>query len=512
MCDQLRADYLSAYGHPRLATPHIDRLAALGTKFTRCYVQGPVCGPSRMSTYTGRYVMSHGATWNFVPLPAGECTLGDYLRAGGLRTAVTGKTHAAADIEGIKRMGLSPDEGRGRLIAEAGFEPFARDDGIVPTEKLEKRSGPYNAFLKARDYPGRNPWHDYANSGLGPNGEIASGWYMRNARLPARVSEPDSETAWTTDRALDFIREQGARPWCLHLSYIKPHWPYIAAAPYHTLFGPEDCIAPVRSERERDDAHPVYRAFRNHPEGLAFSRDEVRRNVVPAYMGLVRQIDDHMGRLLAFLEQAGRMKDTMIVFTSDHGDFLGDHWLGEKELFFEPCVRVPLIVYDPSGNAVRSATSDALIESIDLIPTFLEALEQPVPGHVLEGRSFLAVLRGGRAPRRDAVFSELDYAFYRARRELGIGPREARAVMVRTNDRKLVHYDRFPPQLFDLSKESHELEDRGTDPGAEPMRKELYGLLFDRMRQRRNRITLADAEVRERGDRAEPGGVIVGQW
>jgi arylsulfatase A-like enzyme len=512
MCDQLRADYLSAYGHPRLQTPNIDRLAVLGTRFTRCYVQGPVCGPSRMSTYTGRYVMSHGATWNFVPLSAGQRTLGDHLRTAGLRAAVVGKTHAAADIEGIERLGLSPDEGAGRLLAEAGFEPYARDDGVVPTEKLGKRSGPYNAYLKSKDYAGQNPWHDFANSGLGPDGKIASGWHMRNARLPTRVSEADSETAWTTDRALDFIREQGERHWCLHVSYIKPHWPYIAPTPYHSLFGPEDCIAPIRAEHERDDAHPVYGAFRGHAEGLAFSRDEVRRNVVPTYMGLVKQIDDHIGRLLAFLEDAGRMTDTLIVFTSDHGDFLGDHWLGEKELFFEPCVRVPLIVYDPSPEAVRGATSDALVESIDLIPTFLEALGRPVPDHVLEGQSFLAALHGGSAPARDAVFSELDYAFYGARRKLGIAPREARAVMVRTSDWKLVHYDGFPPQLYDLAIDPLELEDRGSDPGAAAMRKELYDLLFTWMRQRRNRVTMSDTEVLERGDRRELGGVIIGEW
>jgi arylsulfatase A-like enzyme len=97
----------------------------------------------------------------------------------------------------------------------------------------------------------------------------------------------------------------------------------------------------------------VYRAFRQHPEGVAFSRDEVRRTVIPAYMGLVKQIDDHIGRLLAFLEQSGRMDDTMIVFTSDHGDYLGDHWLGEKEMMYEQGVRVPLIIVDPSEQAAR---------------------------------------------------------------------------------------------------------------------------------------------------------------
>ena len=202
---------------------------------------------------------------------------------------------------------------------------------------------PYNAFLQAKGYPGRIPWHDFANSGLDPEGGIASGWYMRNAKLPARVPEADSETAWTTDRGIDFIREQGERPWCLHLSFIKPHWPYVASAPYHAMFGPEDSAPPVRAEREREDAHPVYRAFRQERVSQAFSRDEVRRTVLPAYMGLIKQVDDHIGRVLTVLQEAGRMEDTLIVFTSDHGDFFGDHWLGDKELFFENSVRVPLL-------------------------------------------------------------------------------------------------------------------------------------------------------------------------
>ncbi len=514
MCDQLRADYLSCYGHPRLATPNIDRLAAMGTRFTRAYVQGSVCGPSRMSFYTGRYVMSHGATWNFVPLPAGERTLGDYLRAAGLRTAVVGKTHATADGEGIARLTLRADSGAGLLLAEAGFEPYARHDGIVPDRAVEKRGGVYNAFLKAKGYAGHNPWHEYANSGLAADGSVASGWNMRNARLSARVTEADSETAWTTNRAMDFIREQGEQPWCLHLSYIKPHWPYIAPAPYHAAYGAEDCVAPVRADHEREDAHPVYREYRKHEESAAFARDEVRRTVIPAYMGLVKQIDDHIGRLLACLQDAGRMGDTMIVFTSDHGDFLGDHWLGDKEMLFEPAVRVPLIMVDPSQKSVRGAVSDALVEAIDLVPTFLDALRQTIPDHIIEGRSLLPLLHGGDAPARDAVFCELDYAFSPARRALGIGLDSARAVMVRTQDWKLVHYDGFPCQIFDMTNDPFELNDRSTDAGAAVAnaRRDLYDLLFAWMRQRRNRIAMSRAQIIQRGDRAAAGGVIIGRW
>src|SRR5690606_28369562 len=118
-----------------------------------------------------------------------------------------------------------------------------------------------------------------------------SGWYLKHAREPARIPEEHSETAYTTRRAMDFIDDAGEQPWCLHLSYIKPHWPYIAPAPYHAMYGPQHVLPAVRSERERAEAHPVYRAFMQEPVSRAFSRDEVRATVIPAYMGLVKQID-----------------------------------------------------------------------------------------------------------------------------------------------------------------------------------------------------------------------------
>ena len=108
MCDQLRADYLSCMGHKSLQTPHIDALAADGVTFDRAYVQSPICGPSRMSFYTGRYTFSHGSTWNNVPLSVAEWTIGDYLRPLGVRTALAGKTHMAADKEGMARLAIDP--------------------------------------------------------------------------------------------------------------------------------------------------------------------------------------------------------------------------------------------------------------------------------------------------------------------------------------------------------------------------------------------------------------------
>lgn len=512
MCDQLRWDYLSCYGNRLLQTPHIDSLAIRGVRFTRAYVQSPVCGPSRMSFYTGRYVFSHGATWNFVPLPVGERTLGHYLQTAGLRTAVVGKTHFTPDTEGMDWLGLASDDERSRTLKEGGFDPFARDDGIHPNARGAHQA--YNEYLSGLGYPGENPWHDFANSGVNPDGVLASGWLLRNSHLMARIPDEHSETAWSVDRAIDFIKEQGEKPWCLHLSFIKPHWPYIASAPYHTMYGSEESHRPVRSMVERNTSNPIFRGFQEHIESRSFSLDNVRRNVIPAYMGLIKQIDDHIGRLLAHLETAGRMDDTLIVFTSDHGDYLGDHWMGEKEFMYEQGVRVPLIIVDPSADALKGATCDALVEAIDLVPTLMEAMGLEPPSHILEGASLMPFLRH-RQPRswREAVFSELDYAIYPTARELGLSAREARMVMARTTQWKLVYFGkRFPPQLFNLNDDPEELSDLGADPSRQSIREDLTDLLFDWMRSRRNRIAMSDAAVDARPSPAQAGGVIIGQW
>ena len=238
MFDQLRWDYLSCYGHPHLQTPNIDRLASRGVRFTRAYVQSPICGPSRMSTYTGRYVHSHGASWNGIPLKVGELTMGDHLRAAGMDCWLVGKTHMRADAEGMRRLGLDPDSVIGARVAECGFDVFERDDGMVaigPDGPLEDPAHHrYSHYLRERGYAGDNPWHDHANSGVDDAGNVLSGWFMKNAAEAANIEEPDSETPYLTRRAMQFI-EQASAPWLCHLSYIKPHWPYIVPAPYHAM-------------------------------------------------------------------------------------------------------------------------------------------------------------------------------------------------------------------------------------------------------------------------------------
>jgi arylsulfatase A-like enzyme len=513
MYDQLRADYLGCYGHPSIDTPAIDALARRGVRFTRAYCQSPVCGPSRMSFYSGRYVSSHGATWNNVPLRVSELTLGDYLKPHGLRVAVVGESHFLPDLDGMQRVGLNVSEGLGAVIGEGGFEPWDRDDQLHPDSSpdLEFR---YNTFLRAQGYPGKNPWHDFANSGIAPDGTVASGWYMRNARLPARVKEEHSETAYFTDRAIEFIDDCGDQPWCLHLSFMKPHWPYIAPAPYHSIYGDNDVLPANRTEDELRDIHPVVAAFMNHDDSVAFRDEDQRRHVVPTYMGLIKQLDDHLARLLACLNDRGLTEQTLIVLTSDHGSYLGDHWLGEKELFHEESVRIPLIVFDPSpeANGTRGTADPRFAEGIDLIPTFLEALGQDIPLHRLEGRSLLPLVRGSDVSWRDAAFSEHDYGFMKARRELGLGPSEARSYMVRNDRWKYIYFEGFRPQLFDLANDPREQLDLGADPVHEATRAELHERLFRWLRTRAIRTTMSDEIVEQRTNTARERGIIIEIW
>ncbi|MDQ8731049.1 alkaline phosphatase family protein [Bradyrhizobium sp. LHD-71] len=520
MCDQLRWDYLSCAGHPTLHTPHIDALAARGVRFTRAYVQSPICGPSRMSFYTGRYMHSHGSTWNGIPLQVGELTMGDYLRPLGVQTVLVGKTHMVADREGMERLGVAPDSIIGVRVSECGFDPYERDDGLRGRNGMgggQTKRARYDRFLNEQGYGGDNPWHDWANSAADEGGGIASGWAMRHARKPARVSEEHSETPYMTRRAIDFIRESGERPWCLHLSYIKPHWPYVAPAPYNDMYSADDLVPVVRSEKERQEAHPVYREFISRRVSRTFARDEVRNEVVPVYMGLIKQIDDQMGVLFRFLEENGYFENTMIVFTSDHGDYLGDHWLGEKELFHDPSVKIPLIVYDPSRAAdqTRGATCDELVESIDLLPTFLEVfggvpVEQT---HRLEGRSLLPLVRGARpADWRNHVISEYDYSVQSACAALGVAPQDARMFMVADRSWKYIHAIGFRPMLFDLSADPDELHDLGADPSHEAVRQRLAAVLSAWALRLSQRQTRSDQQIVNMRGGAEKRGILIGVW
>ena len=517
MCDQLRWDYLSCYGHPHLQTPHIDSLAKKGVRFTHAYCQAPLCGPSRASFYTGRYMSSHGVMANKDPLKVGELTLGDYLREANIRTTLIGKSEASPNRKALARLGMGRESKVGRLIAQDGFELYEDFSGLYPDPVLPDNLG-YNDYLRAKGFAGDNPWELYANSATDKEGQRVSGWQMRNADKPAVIPEEHSETAFITNRALEFLDTVGDnQSWCMHLSYIKPHWPYLAPAPYHAVYSEDQVIPAVRHERETQNPHPVYDAFMQQEYSRNFSREKVRRRVIPTYMGLIKQIDDHLGRLFDRLESRRLMHNTMIIFTADHGDYLGDHWLGEKDLFHEPSVRIPLIIYDPGPGAdeTRGTTIDKPVEAIDVAPTLVDYAGGQQSHERLEGRSLLPLIRSTEpvGDWREYVISEIDYSERGPRTLLNLHPYQCRGYMVRTVEWKYILFEGFQSQLFDLKNDPEEYQDLGSDPAFESKRRDLHELLFTWLRQRRMRTEIPTDLLFSMGpERDAELGILIGQW
>jgi len=516
MADQLRFDYLSCYGHPHLHTPHIDALAGRGMRFSNAYVQSPVCGPSRMSAYTGRYVRSHGSTWNGMPLRIGEPTLGDHLREAGARAVLVGKTHMVADAEGMAWLGIDPQSEIGVRVSECGFEPFERDDGLHPDSPRQNWSA-YDDYLVAQGFRSDNPWEDFANSGVDPDGDLMSGWLLKNSRLAANVPEEHSETAYMTNRAMDFMRQAQAdgRPWMCHLSYIKPHWPYIVPAPYHAMFGNRHVLPPVRSLAERETDHPLMQAYLDARVCKSFSRDPVRDHVIPAYMGLIKQLDDNLGRLFAWMDDTGLTENTIIAFTSDHGDYLGDHWMGDKDFYHDMAVKVPLIIADPrsAADGTRGIVSDALVEMIDLAPTFMSALGCPPKPHVVEGRDLTPLLHGQKGFSRSHVISQHDYHWSEMARALGQPQEQAHTTMIFDGRWKYIRCETFRPILFDLHADPQELVDLGASdlPEHQEVRTRMDKALLDWATRHHTRIT-ATPDVLAGQSKAAEIGILIGFW
>ena len=318
-----------------------------------------------------------------------------------------------------------------------------------------------------------NPWEHWANSGAADDGSLQNGWLLAHADKAARIPDEHSETPYMTRRAMDFITEAEAdgRPWCLHLSYIKPHWPYIAPEPYASMYGAgrHACRRSAR-EKERQEAHPVFAAYMDMRYSRNMARDEAREKVIPTYMGLIKQIDDQMGVLMHFLEARGLLDTTMIVFTSDHGDYLGDHWMGEKDLFHDQSAKIPLIVIDPSQEADAHARHGLRCagrgdrSGADLHRLFRRQAAGPYSRRALADAA--AARRAARRIGARCVFSEYDYAMQDVRLKLNQPIEQCRLFMVFDGRWKYIHASGFRPMLYDLAERSAGIADRGDDPHA----------------------------------------------
>jgi len=364
MVDQMRADAMGCAGHPVVRTPNLDALAAAGVRFENAFVQQAVCGPSRMCYYTGRYVHNHRSTWNEVPLPRNEQTMGHLFLRAGYRAVNCGKNHFVADPKGGGKP-LAPWEGMmwPWLTTLSGMEDYLLLDA-------GSHCPAYIDHLRNQGYDAEILENPYLLDG--PNGRKQ--WTQHNGIHGSVVRAENSETAFLTDRAIDFIRAPGPKPWMMHLSYFRPHQPTTPPKPYNTMYDPADMPAPLRGETELD-GHPMNRPFRQERLGHTADEEPAWRNFRAAYYGLISELDDNLGRVFSALKENGQWDNTLIVFCSDHGEYLGDHWTIEKELWYDQAYRTPFIVRDPRTKAdiTRGKTLAALVESVDVLPTMLAA-------------------------------------------------------------------------------------------------------------------------------------------
>jgi arylsulfatase A-like enzyme len=450
MVDQMRADCLSAVGHPVVKTPHLDQLAAEGVLFPQTFVQAAVCVPSRMCAYTGRYPHATRCPWNEVPLPADQKTMGHYFSEAGYRAALCGKVHYTPDPSTL----AADDPGRLRPVHRVlpGLEDWEFNDG---------RGAGWLAHLRRQGYPEEVVKNAFAVQ----MPAVSEG--RDHSAYPTFFRAEDSDTAFMTDRAMAFMTDAtGDQPWFLHLSYFKPHLPIVAPAPYHAMYDPAASPLPNREAAELEHPHPLHIPYRTERNSITYDDEGVWRQRRATYYGLITEIDDHLGRLFDFMKARSLWDKTLIIFTSDHGEYVGDHWMFEKELFYDEAYRVPFIVRDPrpAADAARGTVCEAFVEGIDALPTMMEAAGLP-PAAAIQGRSLVPWLHGGTPTEwRDAVHADWDFRFYWSPKLLNLPVNRCRAWMVRDREWKYWHFNGLPDVLFDLKHDPRERHNLADDP------------------------------------------------
>jgi arylsulfatase A-like enzyme len=459
--DQWRGDTISVLGHPCLRTPHLDALCADAVTFRHHFTQAVPCAPGRASLLTGLYMMNHRVVQNSVPLDRRHTNLALEMRQVGYEPALVGYTTTTPDPRVTP-----PRDPRFRVMGSLMH-------GWVPVGPWEPSKIPYFNWLKAKGIalptPPENIWLPIDGPGQGATTSAST------------VPKALSDTAWATECALTYLRGVEGKPWFLHLGYYRPHPPFIAPAPYNTLYDPADVPAPVRaaSPAAEGKQHPLlahYMAtvkqakFFQDGQGLASAMSEEDIRIMrTAYYGLISEVDDHLGRVIAYLKATDQYDHTLIVFTCDHGEQLGDHHLLGKIGYFDESFRIPLVIRDPSPEAAgsRGRIVDAFTETIDVMPTVLEWVGAEVP-RACDGQSLRPFLHG-ETPEdwRTEVHYEYDFrTSYNdvQERVLGLPMDQCSLAVMQDTMYKYVHFDALPPLFFDLTADPGQLHNLADNP------------------------------------------------
>lgn len=428
--DQMRWDYASCYGHPFIDTKNLDRLAAMGTRFERAFAASPMCGPSRTSFLTGQYPIEHGIRQYGGTYDQAKPNALRVLGEAGYVRGIWGKDHC---FKG-KVIGSLYDEGEDICIGIMGGHP------------------------------------EYVNAWDSTSLDIDSEWNL---------------TRRLTDAGLDFIRRHAAgdRPFFVTLNYQDPHPFFACPEPYSSLFDPEQFkLAPNYRSASVEGEIKRLTNWRIHSNEINMPVEALKR-AMAIYAGQIRYVDDQVGRILETLETLDLLDDTIVLFWSDHGEFIGDFGVTHKiPAFYECLMRVPMVLWDPTGRVPRGVHGD-MVELMDGMATVLDlcGLSQPVGSHA---RSL-----ADNAPPRQDIYADAGMLVRQLQEPIPghiikgampptpFGP----GSMLRTDDWKLCLYAEDQGELFDLRADPFETTNRFDAPDVAGMKAEMMQRLAQRM-------------------------------
>jgi arylsulfatase A-like enzyme len=492
--DQQRADHLGAYGNPIVRTPHIDSLARGGFRAERFYVATPICMPNRATLMTGRMPSLHGVRHNGIELSLEETTFVDVLREAGYRTALVGKGHLQNITGAPAQWPPDPSDRLARDARRRGPGRYGQELGSTwEKDPGHELSLPYYGF-ETVDLSIRHADQQYghwrrwlrtqtkeADQLIGPEHAIpAPEFELTRCRQAWRTRVPEElyPTSWITERTIATLRDcaKDDRPFFIQCSYPDPHHPFTPPGKYWSLYSPDEVPPPpsfgaahrglpphVRwLQTERDSG----KAVKNTQALFACSEREAREAIALNY-GSISMIDDGVGRLLAELRRLGQADDTVVIFTSDHGDFLGDHQLLLKgPIHYTGLVRTPFMWKDPAISTSRA--SSALVGAVDFAPTVL-ARAGVAAFNGIQGASLLPLIAGDVETVRDELLIEEEGQ----RLYLGFSGRVRMRSLV-TARHRLSLYDGVPwGELYDLGEDPQEAINLWDDAGAKKLRGEM---------------------------------------
>jgi len=448
--DQQRYDTIHALGNEAIRTPHLDHLAESGVAFTRCYSQSPICTPSRASFLTGRYPSTIHVNRNGnAYFPPDVRLVTRALADVGYDCGLAGKLH------------LSAAEGRVEARPDDGYRIFRWSHHPKPEPYWPTEQHHYQKWLRELGVD----WD--TTYGQAP----AEGWDVQTDYAPG-IAARYHQTTWCANEAIAFMSEERRGPWLMSVNPFDPHPPldpppeYLERMDRDTM--PMPLFRPEELESQRE-----FRGIAHQTRTPTSPYDYDARDMVAAYYAQIELIDDQVSRMVEALERTGQRDNTIVIFTSDHGEMLGDHGLRLKGCrFYEGAVRVPLIISWPA-RVQQGLVSDALVELTDLVPTLNDAVGLPTEPDV-QGRSLLPILTGRSDPGYHRAFVRSEYHDALAQ------PEPSHANMIRDDRFKLVVYHGHEiGELYDLQNDPDEFHNLWVDPAYRDVRYDLMKSLFD---------------------------------